>query len=844
MPEPIFGEHASTPRAESNPVRNLSVRSESGPAESEATTPASIEWPTAADTAGESAPSPEKVRGINFLIEQVDRLLEKTKVLRESTGLTYKDAQKASNLPGFAASRSNLQKLRKELASLKESRTEVSKEELQRLRTRVANHINRLRASVKEMPGVTAQPKVESDGAVVAGPVEAEPVADVTGTETTAPADIVTNEEGDQQATPAGATEVVAPIPAPLTEEVVVTEKDGVAETQARFRAEFEEVMQQQQALIQSHPELRDLVQNNLISETAKKFKELIGNRENLIKEYSRVVSDLSLMQRQLETMKSKVEDTNQEVTVPVEKKAYQERAELKASYKATQKHYLAAYENYQMQQAERAKNEPRIAKLAFWRKENFPEELVEAKAAFDNASFKYADELMTSMGERFLVGYSGQAWSKENPEWGNKTQERREKNRVGLKAGLANRFVVQAAHEKLKIEQAHLPEGAAGRTLENMQSFFKKHGRTIKVVGYVTVVGIGTLAGGVAGAAFAAGGKEISARLAAGGAVAGAVVGGLVGQRIVGQRERARDTTAATVRASFNLNRMNLLRDDYEGKIRGFEKAKKNQKYYTAGGAILGGVAGGAIGGQLDLDSAATVATDLPTEGLAEGVAEVGVSTEVETGAPETTNLNVGQSEAEVDSKVEANSLQVNVTEYTPAAPMVEPGEAPMVSGVTEAESAVEPVLEEQTLAPETTPVEVAPLVPTEIPPALASEAVVPTTPVESAPAAPSEEPVVEETPEIPEMPYTFVDGEEIDTVSEALFESWKADPELLGESMSKTEFLAKMYTAIAELEKDPAALSELLDRMGVDSGDFGKVQAGQTVNLQPFYEHLKANY
>jgi hypothetical protein len=110
---------------------------------------------------------------------------------------------------------------------------------------------------------------------------------------------------------------------------------------------------------------------------------------------------------------------------------------------------------------------------------------------------------------------------------------------------------------------------------------------------------------------------------------------------------------------------------------------------------------------------------------------------------------------------------------------------------------------------------------------------------------ALPAEDITPEQAEPVVEAPepllFTFESGDKINTVSEALFESWKADPEVLGEQLTKKEFLAEMYTAIAEIEKDPFLNKELMEEMGIRSGDIDKVQVGQTIDLQPFFEYLK---
>ena len=101
------------------------------------------------------------------------------------------------------------------------------------------------------------------------------------------------------------------------------------------------------------------------------------------------------------------------------------------------------------------------------------------------------------------------------------------------------------------------------------------------------------------------------------------------------------------------------------------------------------------------------------------------------------------------------------------------------------------------------------------------------------------------EETSEFELEPvlHTFEAGDRVDTVSEALYESWKSDPSVLSEHMTQKEFLADMYAAIAEIEKYPNTHATLLEQMGITSGDLDKVQVGQTIDMRPFFEYLNNN-
>ncbi|GEM_PF-2874934 len=97
-------------------------------------------------------------------------------------------------------------------------------------------------------------------------------------------------------------------------------------------------------------------------------------------------------------------------------------------------------------------------------------------------------------------------------------------------------------------------------------------------------------------------------------------------------------------------------------------------------------------------------------------------------------------------------------------------------------------------------------------------------------------------------EVSYVFsgaknAEGKVIDTVSEAAFETWKADHSIAeGLDVSNAQFLAGMWALIADVEKNPNAHTELTKKMGIDSGDIHTVFQGDEngINLQPFFESV----
>jgi hypothetical protein len=117
-------------------------------------------------------------------------------------------------------------------------------------------------------------------------------------------------------------------------------------------------------------------------------------------------------------------------------------------------------------------------------------------------------------------------------------------------------------------------------------------------------------------------------------------------------------------------------------------------------------------------------------------------------------------------------------------------------------------------------------------------TEVLAPTVPIEG--SEPSEDGEYVPEAEIVPVPFVFEAGSDVDTVSEALFETWKENPELSDEPLTRREFLAQMYTTIAELERQPGAYAALMEDMGITSGDIDKVDVGQEIDLRPFYEYM----
>ncbi len=469
------------------------------------------------------------------------------------------------------------------------------------------------------------------------------------------------------------------------------------------------------------------------------------------------------------------------------EGKAYEQRLEIRNAWRVKKEAFESAYDAF-LTQEERRKS-TLGGKLSFWKKPQQPQALQDAEREYQEARAAYARSLDSALGQR-ITGISLSLKGNERPQ---------EEKIPALRAALANRFVLGAAHDKLRIEKEYLPTDSRSlRVFEDLQKSLKKHRTFIRAGGYAMVTGIGLVSGGIAAAVIALAGKElqtkVSAAFIAGGATVGAAVGNSISENIIAYQGRRRDSAMQKAQRSFSVESLQALEDAYLEGYRGHEKAVRSKKLVVGAGALAGGVLGAAIAGNLD------ELTDMPE-----------LPIEPEPTEPEEPVIVVPDEPEE------------------PSAPEVEEEPAPEEPEPEPEEPA--PIPEPEEPVPEPIPDE------PERPDEIMDD------PIQDEPAVEEiEEPEKEDqdTPEVPELLHTFESGSRVDTVSEALFESWKDDPELVQSDFTKKEFLAEMYTAIAEIEKDPGLNADLMEQMGITSGDIDKVQVGQTINLQPFFEYL----
>ena len=495
------------------------------------------------------------------------------------------------------------------------------------------------------------------------------------------------------------------------------------------------------------------------------------------------------------------------------EEKAYTERLKIRTQWREKKETYERAYDAFL--QEEKARKNTLRGTLYFWKKTEQPQALKDAELEYQSARAAYVQSLDEALGKR--MGSAGVSAH----EGANTPEEKI----TGLRAALANRFVLGAAHDKLRIEKEYLPKDDRSlRVFEDLQKTLKKHRHLVRAGGYAIVAGVGLATGGIAAAVVALAGKEVQAKLSAvlvaGGATVGAAIGNNISDTIIGYKERKRDSAIQKAQRSFSVESLQALENAYLKGYKGHERAVRNKKFVIGASALAGGVVGAAVAG--NLDELADM-PELPTE-PEEPVVVVPEEPEEEPSAPEVEEEPIPD-EPEPEPIPEPEEPQPQEPEVEE--PIPEPEEPVVVVPEEPEEEPSAPEVEEE---PEPEP----------IPEEIEEEVPVLDEPVVEEPDEPKEE---EDVPEVPELLFTFESGSKVDTVSEALFESWKDDHSLLEDDLTKKEFLAEMYTAIAEIEKDPSLNAELMEKMGVTSGDIDKVQVGQTIDLQPFFEYLNTH-
>lgn len=512
--------------------------------------------------------------------------------------------------------------------------------------------------------------------------------------------------------------------------------------------------------------------------------------------------------------------EPSREEPVPAEKKAYEERLLVRTKWKQTQKAYLDAYEQH-LAESKRARNSL-TGKLAFWKKETKSQTLLDTEAAYQEARKEYVVTLDAALTSRIKNVSMPEDADTALPE----------EQIEGLRAGLANRFVMRAAFDKLEREKEYLPDAKSLRIFESASEALKKHKRLIKASGYVLVAGVGLVSGGIGAAVLALGSRAVTAQVATvavlGGATLGAHLSNSLSDTVIDYTEQRRDSSLQKAQRTFSVASMEKLEEAYENRYRSHEKALRDKNFYVGLGTVAGGTLGAIAVGNLDS------AVDVPTESLPNPNSSVDIVSgpQAET-TPVVPALEDGSDElspeAFVQQQQEAQLPGVlqghdDLGVDAPVLPALEGGaddltpeefvrqqEEAGVSGIPDSADVLYFESPQQLSdADELTPQQF-------VEQQLANEG----------------------GADIPPLLHTFEAGDRVDTVSEALFEEWKENG-AVADAATSNEFLAQMYAAIAELERDPQQNSELMEQMGIASGDINVVEAGQTIDLQPFFEYM----
>jgi hypothetical protein len=676
---------------------------------------------------------PEAARPIDLEREgaQMSRLVRRTSALRKEAGFSEKEAKEQSE--HYKDARSGIDRIRYRLKKLKEgSATEANKSEIQELRDELARDLKELR---RDLRSKEASPNASDSGS------NQEKIA-----RTDAAADL--QKVGSENAS----LEYNERSPYEWHAAPTVTSNSPAHESAPEYPPIPEEDQKEWDAWNSFGDALRSTSENAGSDESQPKLHE--QHNENA--------------QREEET-----EERGEGDGANLEK-GYEDRLALRNEWRSAKRAYDDAYRIYLEDRAYERSQKGILGRAAFWKRESQPQILLDLEASYKDARRTYAESVSEALRAR--------------------SEDADEEQESGIRAALANRFVLQAAHDRLEAERAFIPQGKDRRILENLQAVFKKHRFAIRAAGYATVAGVGLASGGIGLAIIALSKKAVQAKISAGlvlgGAFVGAAAGGSISDSLISYNEARRDSALRKARYSFSPERLDALEKAYLKGYRGHEAAVRNQKRIIAAGTITGGVLGAVAASKWD-DLLTLQTPEVP---------------------------------------------QTPIAAPAPEAPIEMVPEMPPTEVPEEAPETITPEVPEE--APET----IAP----EIPEGPSEELIPPeelrlddgSSLYESAPS--SEAPVLPEEVVLPDVPFTFEEGNRVDTVSEALFETWKLDPDLVSEHLSHKEFLAQMYGAIAALEEEPAENADLLDAMGITSGDIDTVAVGQTINLKPFFAYM----
>lgn len=355
-----------------------------------------------------------------------------------------------------------------------------------------------------------------------------------------------------------------------------------------------------------------------------------------------------------------------------------------------------------------------------------------------------------------------------------------------GLKAMEAKHLLLRQLDARIELEKKYALEGRTERVFNKLTEGLRKHPRVFKALGAAAAIGTGALIGYLTAQTIrkVAGGSALGTLGTAavvGGSVLGAAGGAWAGKAFADSRINARRNTFETSYSNASSVFHPLAIEAEEKRMleeaRKLNEAIKQKKVIVTAGAIGGGIAGGVLAGNVDVES--------------------------------------------IFEQVDAPDVEPLVTPEPVPEPVVAP--KPEITP----EPTPEPVIKPD---PELTP----------LPDAEKNIDNFDKGDYKYEYGDDIDDSEPDEGEEVPEFLFTFEPGDKVNTVSEVLFESWKDNPDLVDGDVSKSEFLAEMYTAIAEIEKNPELNNDILNQMGIESGDIDKVYQGQTIDLQPFFEYM----
>ncbi len=557
-----------------------------------------------------------------------------------------------------------------------------------------------------------------------------------------------------------------------------------------------------------------------------------------------------------------KVED--EQVTEKVDREKLKE---LHGIWRDKQAAYNEAYENYILNQQENslwAKT-----KRAFSSKrEELPEDLQALDAEYKTARRNYAGLLDKALQERQKERFEKGLFNKDGEQVGQQLEgdalkEKLSQGVESLRAGMAQRFVINAAEERLNIEKKSLPT-ATNRILGKIGGFLNKNKKLSAGLGLAATIGLGVATGGGLvttlrainkGAYLATGSQIPGLAMMTGniGALVGNVLGRTIGEKNLSQKRSTLAGKESLSKKSYSLDSMNQMEADVLQAKRSVKTAENIKKAAIVGGSIAG-AAVGAAAGSVDFDSLKETLSgnDLSDKVASAGVLGGGVGSG--TGVlesvpkPDPEHLVDGYMTLDVDKhspivtpeavdtgkgpdvlefkKYTLDDIQDALNDKTPGFPKPDPvilhEGLPNVGPVPEPRpdfAQPYPYIEESMgdgsdLAPEAHgDIDVG--------------------------ANDNGIPIPEARPGGTLSEYTFHPGSKVDTASEALFETWKSHPEVMGDThLSNREFLNRIWEVRNDMKLHPEKYTDVLKEMGVTSGDIDKVAVGQKINMQPYYE------